>query len=78
MMKGEGCTGHMTSWVLVIVGALNWGLVGAFEWNLVEALLGTWPIVVRILYVLIGLAAVLMLVGCKCKKCKSVRGKQGE
>ncbi len=69
MMK-KGCSGHMIAWLLVIVGALNWGLVGAFEWNLVEALLGSWPLVMRIVYVLVGLAGILLLVGCKCKKCK--------
>ena len=43
--------------VLVIVGGLNWGLVGAMNYNLVESLLGSWPLVVKILYDLVGLAA---------------------
>ena len=43
--------------VLVIVGGLNWGLVGAMNYNLVESLLGSWPLVVKIVYDLVGLAA---------------------
>jgi uncharacterized membrane protein YuzA (DUF378 family) len=72
MMKG-GCVGHKVSWVLVIVGALNWGLVGAADWNLVEALLGTWPLAVKIVYILVGLAGLMMLIGCKCKACKAMK-----
>ncbi len=60
--------------VLVLVGALNWGLVGAFQWNLVNALLGSWSGVERVVYVLVGLAAIsLFFVGScgACKKCMS-------
>ncbi|HVL49150.1 MAG TPA: DUF378 domain-containing protein [Candidatus Thermoplasmatota archaeon] len=42
--------------VLVIVGALNWGLVGLFDFNLVAALFGVDSLISRTLYVLIGLA----------------------
>jgi uncharacterized membrane protein YuzA (DUF378 family) len=47
--------------LLVVVGGLNWGLVGLFDFNLVEVLLGSWPMVVRIVYVLVGLSALYML-----------------
>jgi uncharacterized membrane protein YuzA (DUF378 family) len=47
--------------LLVVVGGLNWGLVGLFEYNLVDSLLGAWPMVVRLVYVLVGLAALYML-----------------
>ena len=42
--------------VLVLVGALNWGLVGAAKFNLVAALLGQ-TILASIVYSLVGLAA---------------------
>lgn len=42
---------------LVLVGALNWGLVGAFDFNVVETLLGTGTLA-TVVYVLVGLAAV--------------------
>ena len=65
MMKGM-CTGHKIAAVLVWVGALNWGLVGAIRFNLVEAILGSWPVLVRIVYALVGLSALMMLGLCKC------------
>lgn len=46
--------------VLVIVGGLNWGLV-AMNYNLVEGILGSWPMVVRIVYGLVGLSALYMI-----------------
>ena len=53
----------MLSWVLVTVGALNWGLVGLANINLVEALLGSWPALVSIVYILVGLSGVYSLCG---------------
>jgi len=73
MMKMKGmCAIHKTAWVLVLVGALNWGLVGLLNFNLVMWLFGGWPVVERIVYVLVGLAAVAMLGIGKCcmKDCK--------
>jgi len=56
------------SLVLVIVGGLNWGLVGLAEfatddgnWNLVNLILGDYPTVEAIVYLLVGLAAVWLL-----------------
>lgn len=45
--------------VLVIVGALNWGLVGAFDFNLVAALLGD-TIFASIVYGLVGLSGLYL------------------
>ncbi len=53
----------MLSWVLVTVGALNWGLVGLANINLVESLLGSWPALVQIVYILVGLSGVYSLWG---------------
>lgn len=61
---------HKLAWVLVIVGALNWGLVGLFDWNLVEAVLGKWDTLVSVVYVLVGLSALAMLACGSCKACK--------
>ena len=58
--------------LLVLIGAINWGLIGLFNFNLVEVLLGSWPMVVRILYIIIGLAGVMGLIHmCKSGSCKS-------
>lgn len=42
--------------VLVIIGAINWGLIGLFGFNLVAAIFGPMSAVSRIIYVLVGLA----------------------
>ena len=69
MMKRCGI--HTVGWVLVVIGGLNWGLVGAFKFNLVEAILGSWPLVVRVVYILVGLAAIFSLLQSQCKGCKA-------
>lgn len=43
--------------VLVIIGALNWGLIGVFNFNLVEVLFGRMEALVRIIYILVGISA---------------------
>ena len=42
--------------VLVIIGAINWGLIGFFGFNLVDSIFGTMSIVSRIIYTLVGIA----------------------
>jgi uncharacterized protein len=42
--------------VLVIVGALNWGLVGLFKFDLVAALFGNKSLMSRLVYSLVGMA----------------------
>lgn len=42
--------------VLVVVGALNWGLVGLFRYDLVAALLGDATGLTRLVYVVVGVA----------------------
>ena len=44
------------AFVLVIIGAINWGLVGFFEFNLVDAIFGELSIFTRIIYALVGIA----------------------
>ena len=57
---------------LIIIGALNWGLVGlgsflGMNLNVVYMLLGRWPILESIVYILVGLAALFKLFAhCKC------------
>ena len=56
-------------YALILVGALNWGLVGAFRFDLVAYLLGDMTIAARIVYILVGLAAVIktgyLIISCK-------------
>ena len=49
--------------VLVIIGAVNWGLVGFFQFDLVAALFGgQQAALARIVYVLVGLSGLYQLV----------------
>ena len=41
---------------LVIIGAINWGLVGFFGFDLVRALLGDMTFLSRIIYAVVGLS----------------------
>lgn len=45
-------------YALVLIGALNWGLIGAFNFDLVSFLFGDMSILTRIIYVLVGLCAI--------------------
>jgi len=72
----SGCVLATVAKVLVIVGGLNWGLVGVgmlmgLDLNLVNMLLGKWMTAEAVVYVLVGVSAVVMTVGCPCVKCKS-------
>ncbi len=69
---------HMVSWILIIVGGLNWGLVGiggfaGGDWNLVHLVVGSMPTLESLVYVLVGLAAVYEVVNHKmnCKHCST-------
>ena len=64
---GQNSPLSMVSSILLVVGALNWGLhgLGGFlgsNLNVVNLLLGDWPQVEWIVYVLVGLAGVYALV----------------
>ena len=47
--------------ILVLIGALNWGLVGLFEFNLVSLLFGEMTGISRLIYVLVGLSALWII-----------------
>ena len=45
-----------TALILMIIGAINWGLIGLFQFNLVDAIFGDMSILSRIIYSLVGIA----------------------
>ena len=49
---------HMVSFTLLIIGGLNWGLWALFGLNLVTAVVGSWPMVEKLVYILVGVSAV--------------------
>lgn len=68
----------MVATVLMVVGGLNWGLVGLgtllkMNLNVVNLILGSWPMVEAVVYLLVGVSSVLFLMGmmkggCGCDK----------
>lgn len=69
-----GCTVSLIGKILLIVGGINWGLVGVgilikSDLNVIHMLLNSVPVIEGIIYVLVGIAAVVNIFGCKCKKC---------
>ena len=47
---------------LVIIGAINWGLIGLFNFNLVAAIFGDFTALTRIVYVLVAVGGLYMIV----------------
>ncbi len=65
----------MISKVLVVIGGLNWGLVGLGmlfgkmdSWNVIHMLLGSISMLEGLVYLLVGIATICLILGCKCKK----------
>ena len=53
---------RFVSVILLVVGGLNWGLVGLFDVNVVHAILGGVPVLERLVYILVGLAALMLAI----------------
>ena len=71
-MKQGNCIVCKLVCLLVLVGALNWGSVWVFNVDVVAKLLGSYPLALRIVYILVGLAGVMKLLSCfmPCPCCK--------
>jgi hypothetical protein len=70
---------HITAFVLVIIGGLNWGLVGlgmwfGGNWNVVNLIFGSIGWLEALIYVLVGLSALYLVFTHKktCKNCDKV------
>lgn len=61
---------HIVAFILLVVGGLNW-LLYAFGVNLVEMILGSIPIAEKVVYILVGLAAVyeVLIHKATCRDC---------
>lgn len=61
---------HVISWILVVVGGLNWGLLALTGWEIGSLFGGMDTGISKTIYVLVGLAALYELFthkkGCKC------------
>lgn len=79
IMKDKGCAMSTVGFWLIIIGAINWGLVGLGgffhgEWNVIHIIFGAWAWLEWAIYVIVGLCGVMLAFGCKCDKCKVAGG----
>jgi uncharacterized membrane protein YuzA (DUF378 family) len=52
----------LIAYILVLVGAINWGLVGFFGFDLVASVFGEMSVFSRIVYGLVGISAIILLI----------------
>lgn len=66
---------HLVKHYLLVAAGLNLGVVGIFQVDLFQSLFGASPLLVRVLYVLIGTSAImdLMTHPANCKLCLKKR-----
>ncbi|HEY8890971.1 MAG TPA: DUF378 domain-containing protein [Clostridium sp.] len=50
------------SFIFVLIGALNWGLLGLLNFNLVSTIFGAIPFLARAIYIIVGFSAVNIIV----------------
>lgn len=50
-----------TALTLVIIGAINWGLIGFFQFDLVNFIFGNMSWISRVVYALVGLSGLYLL-----------------
>ena len=51
-----------TALILVVIGGINWGLVGIFEYNLVSSIFGEMSVWSRLIYIIVGIAALYEII----------------
>lgn len=75
MKKDSTCLVCHLIQAFVLIGAFNWGLIGLGYFsgqpiNIVHFILGAWPAVENVVYILVGLAAIASAINpCSCKSC---------
>ncbi len=62
---------HMVTFILLVVGGLNWLLVGVADFDLVATLFGAGSTLAKVVYILVGLSAVYEVLTHKkdCRTC---------
>lgn len=48
----------ITALILVIIGAINWGLIGFFNFNLISIIFGPDSIFLKVIYAIVGIAGI--------------------
>lgn len=64
MTTSSNCMICKIAGILLIIGALNWGMIGILQMDVVAKVLGDMTMASRIVYSLVGVAGLLKLVTC--------------
>lgn len=66
---------HMLTFILLVIGGLNWLFVGLFAWDIGMLFGGQGALVSRIIYILVGLSALYEILSHKgaCKACTAAQ-----
>ena len=79
-MEGNGKKNliHLVTFILLVIGGLNWLLFGLFGWDIWSLFGGMGAPVSRAIYVLVGLSAVYEIAthGTRCKDCAAMKGEK--
>jgi uncharacterized membrane protein YuzA (DUF378 family) len=63
------------AYIIVLLGAFNWGIYGLFDFDIIQFTLGTIPLFARIIYVSVGLSALYIVLNryvlCTCLTCNT-------
>jgi len=62
---------HMLTFILLIIGGLNWLAIGVWGWSVGSLFGGDSAMVSRVIYTLVGLSAIIEIISHrgKCKDC---------
>ena len=52
---------YKTCLALIIIGAINWGMIGVFSVNLVELIFGEDTVITNVVYALVGLSGLFCI-----------------
>ena len=68
---------HMVTFLLLVFGGLNWLLIAVLDWDVGDLFGGSDSVISRIIYILVGLAALYEVVTHKnnCKSCQEMKGR---
>lgn len=79
---GQKCVVATVAYWLLVIGGLNWLLEGVAmyvgggaNYNVVNLLLGSWGWLEALVYVLVGVSALVTIWGCRCKTCTTCEPK---
>ena len=52
----------LITFIVIVIGAINWGLVGFFDYNLVDAIFGAGSVGARVVYGVVGVAGIAAII----------------